>query len=287
MRQAVDAIGVHLGRERAFTGTLLFMALRFGAATLLMAAIWPASLRAIERKMLPGAAILAVLLLAGFSLQMSGLAELSPSVSAFLTSLYVIFTAAITIVVQRRRPGLALVIGALLATLGAGVIRGRPELTFQTGEWLTIVAAVVFASHLLLTSHYTRNVRAIPFTLVNFGATAVLAVIAMIVLAQVPGQPTCDQLLDLVRDAAFLWPLMWMTTLATVGALLLMNVFQREIDPVRAAILYATEPIWATLVALAYGLDESTPWIWLGGALLVGGNLIADLGLARKTAALS
>ena len=65
-----------------------------------------------------------------------------------------------------------------------------------------------------------------------------------------------------------------------------MNVFQRELDPVRAAILYAIEPVWAALIAIALGLGEADRWLWIGGLALLGGNLIAELGsIARgKTA---
>jgi drug/metabolite transporter (DMT)-like permease len=62
-------------------------------------------------------------------------------------------------------------------------------------------------------------------------------------------------------------------------ALTLMNVYQRELDPVRAAILYALEPIWTTLIAAALGLGFPSYWLWIGGGALVAGNLIAELGV--------
>ena len=64
-----------------------------------------------------------------------------------------------------------------------------------------------------------------------------------------------------------------------------MNVFQRELDPVRAAILYAFEPIWAAVFAIALGLDRFTLWLVVGGAILLAGNLIAELGQGQKQAA--
>jgi len=55
-------------------------------------------------------------------------------------------------------------------------------------------------------------------------------------------------------------------------------MFQRELDPVRAAILYALEPVWTTLIALATGLGQPGMWLWIGGGALVAGNLIAEWG---------
>jgi drug/metabolite transporter (DMT)-like permease len=49
-------------------------------------------------------------------------------------------------------------------------------------------------------------------------------------------------------------------------------------DPVRAAILYGLEPIWATFLAIYLDMAEFTFWLILGGSLLLIGNLIAELG---------
>jgi drug/metabolite transporter (DMT)-like permease len=70
-------------------------------------------------------------------------------------------------------------------------------------------------------------------------------------------------------------------SLATVVALSLMNHFQRELDPVRAAILYAFEPIWASVFGLVYGTDKVTVYLWLGGGLLLAGNIVAEIGQRR------
>jgi len=49
-------------------------------------------------------------------------------------------------------------------------------------------------------------------------------------------------------------------------------------DPVRAAILYALEPVWATLLAISMDLTEFSFWLILGGSALLIGNLISELG---------
>ena len=65
----------------------------------------------------------------------------------------------------------------------------------------------------------------------------------------------------------------------------LMNLFQRRLDPVRAAVLYAFEPIWAALFGIAAGTDAFTTYLWLGGGLLLAGNLVAELGPALGSSA--
>jgi drug/metabolite transporter (DMT)-like permease len=62
-----------------------------------------------------------------------------------------------------------------------------------------------------------------------------------------------------------------------------MNFFQRDLPPVRAAILYALEPIWASMVALSIGQTEPTLWLYIGGGALLLGNLVAELFNPDKT----
>ena len=205
---------------------------------------------------------------------------MSAPVSAFLTSLYVIFTALLTGVRERRSPGWALFFGALLSTFGAGFIQGPPQLLFGSAEWLTVGCAFVFALHILATEHVTRREVPLPVTLATFvwvtiGSLGTLAV--GMASAQGPGWAS---LLQLALDPGFAVPMVLSSVFATVLALTLMNVFQRELDPVRAAILYAVEPVWASVAAIGLGQAELGRWLLVGGCALVAGNLIAELGPA-------
>jgi drug/metabolite transporter (DMT)-like permease len=211
---------------------------------------------------------------------MYGLDDVSPGVSAFLTSLYVVFTALLT---ARRGLRPALIAGVLLATIGAGVIRGRPEFAFNHGELLTVACAFVFAVHILVTDRVTKRVPPLPVTFTSFVVVATASV-CLFALTLVSGDPpNRDVLVELCLTPEFLQPVLLSSLLATVLALSLMNVYQREIDPVRAAIVYAFEPIWAALIGIWAGMDEWTPYLWLGGAALLAGNLIAELGQSERS----
>jgi len=47
--------------------------------------------------------------------------------------------------------------------------------------------------------------------------------------------------------------------------------------PVQAAIIYALEPVWATLFGLALGLVPWTWWIVFGGGILLAGNILVEV----------
>lgn len=282
MKQAILAVDLVLGKANASSGIALFNALRFGIAAACVAAFIPSSRRELSGEAWRGGFWIGVLLFLGFGLQMLGLAEISPAVSAFLTSLYVLFTAVVTASLTRRGPSFALFLGVVLATCGAGFIRGRPELSFNGGELLTVACAVLFALHILATDRITKKVHPMPVTLTSFVWVAAGNGILFAISLRGAGSPGAAQIAGLLETRGFAVPLVLSSVLATVVALSLMNHFQRRLDPVRAAILYAFEPIWAALFGILCGTDAFTVYLWLGGGLLLAGNLVAEIGQRRR-----
>jgi drug/metabolite transporter (DMT)-like permease len=274
MKSAVQAGERELGPEGLAATVGLFMTLRFAAAALVLGAV-PSLRRRVDAGAWRGGLTIGALLLGGFLLQMFGLAGVSAPVSAFLTSLYVVFTALLTSVRTRRAPGAWLAGGALLATFGASFISGPPQLSFGRAEWLTVGCAFVFALHILATDAVTKRHDPMAVTLTSFVWVALGSAVTIGL-----GLPSIDaaRLGELLLARDFLLPLLLSSILATVLALSLMNLFQRLLDPVRAAILYAIEPVWAALVAIGLGTAAPDRWLWIGGGALLGGNLLAELG---------
>lgn len=287
MKQAVQAGEATLGAGAGSTTIGVFMLLRFAFASLVLLLFVPAARRGLDRTAVTGGAAVGGALLVGFFLQMFGLEGVTPAVSAFLTSLYVVFTALVTAALERKAVGLALLLGTLLATFGAGFIGGPPQLTFGRGEWLTVASAFAFALQILATDRFTRRAGAMPVTLVAFLVITIGSAIFCAWSATRGDGPSADALRALLAHRGFWIPLLCTSLLGSVIAISLMNLFQRELDPVRAAILYALEPVWAAAFSIMLGLSIADRWLWIGGGALLSGNLIAELGplLARRRAA--
>lgn len=285
MKQAIDADVSAVGRDLGAFSIALFLVLRFGLAAVVLALVAPSARRGLDARAWRGGLWLGGLLFGGFLLQMWGLEGVSPAVSAFLTSLYVVFTALLSAAHAKKPPHPVLVVGALLATFGGAFIGGPPQLTFGLGEWLTVGCALVFAVHILATDRITKRVAPMPVTFTSF-AVVTLAALPLLVLFAAREHVTASDALELLGSREFLVPLAGSSLLATVVAISLMNVFQRELDPVRAAILYALEPVWAAMISIGVGTDTFDRWLWIGGGALLAGNVIAELGpmLARRRA---
>jgi len=298
MKQAADAGEAWLralapasaaGSEFQYAGVLsvvgTFMVVRFSAAAVLLALFSRRARAGLGRATWIGGLMLGGLLLAGFFLQMFGLASVTASVSAFLTSLYVVCTAAITAALARRVPPRQLMVGALLATLGAAYIGGPPQVSFGIGEWLTIASALVFAVHIVLTDRITRRVDPLAVTLTSFIVVAAGSAVAVTIGFASSHTPAVGDVARLLSDRHFLIPLVCASLFATLIAISLMNLFQRELDPVRAAIIYAIEPVFAALIAIGIGMEHPNRWLFVGGGALLAGNLVAEIRRAPRTRA--
>jgi drug/metabolite transporter (DMT)-like permease len=153
-------------------------------------------------------------------------------------------------------------------------------LHFNWPEWLTVFSALLIAGHIIATDVVTRRVSPVGVTFTSITLAALMGL--LLLNLQMLAQPAA--LGELLREPAFLGPLLLSAFFGTFVALLLVNLCQKLLDPVRAAILYALEPVWATLLAISYGMVTANGWLLLGGGALLLGNLIAELAPRRDSA---
>ncbi|MDG1501045.1 MAG: DMT family transporter [Planctomycetota bacterium] len=279
MKQALDLVTLTLGPEGEDAAIGMFLTIRFGLAALLLPLFLPSCRRRENWSMglVVSGGSLGALLLTGFLLQMTALTTVSPAVSAFLTSLYVIFTAFLSLFfAQHRSISKALFAGVLLATLGAAFINGPPQLGFSLAEWLTVICAFIFAGTILLTDLATRKYAPAAVSLASFAVVATGGLVYTIWCMTQPSAPEPSQLLGLLGMYDYWWPLACCSILATLVALSTLNHFQRTLPPVRAATLYALEPVWGAIISILYGMEAVDGWFALGATLLLAGNLIAE-----------
>ena len=85
------------------------------------------------------------------------------------------------------------------------------------------------------------------------------------------------KLWELTLQQDVIVPLLCLGLLGSLFALLLLNLLQRYLHPVQAAIIYGLEPVWATMFALGLGLSDWSGWIAIGGSALLLGNVLVEL----------
>jgi drug/metabolite transporter (DMT)-like permease len=274
MKQALNALQPEIEAYGSNRVVGVLVAARFAIAALVMVVFFPKARAALrDKEQWKGGALLGGVMLVGFVTQMIGLDEINPAVSAFLTSLYVVFTALITIFMTKSQPSRVLMFGVLLATFGAGFIQGPPHLTWGFGEVMTVVCAVFFALHIIYTQRITQVMDPVGVTQTSF---AVVALGAMAMVFLLGGGRSIEEWRFIFADGVLI-PVLCLGIGGSFFCLLLLNMYQRYLHPIQAAIIYALEPVWATTYGLGLGLVDWSLWILIGGGALFMGNIVVEL----------
>ena len=274
MKQALNALEVEIETYGTFSVVAYLVALRFLIATALVAVVFPKAWVGLRLpEIWKGGGVLGGLMLVGFVSQMVALNDINPSTSAFLTSLYVVMTAVLTLWMSDQAPRRALYWGVLMATVGAGFIEGPPHLSWGWGEIVTVACALFFALHIIFTQRLTLALDPLMLTLTSF---IVVGCASLALAIGSSDQPT-DMLADVVAREGVLLPVILLGVGGSFFCLVALNMFQRHMHPVQAAIIYAFEPVWATLFGLGLGLVDWTWWIPFGGGVLLLGNIVVEI----------
>lgn len=246
---------------------LLFVAARFGLATLLLAPFVLKALRRMDRRALGRGVILGVLLFLGFATQTVGLQYTTASKSGFITGMLVVLTPIFQLLIERRAPRLGNLAGVALVTVGLYLLTSPDGSEFNVGDALTLGCAVAYAVFIVYLDVFTKEHDPSQLTFVQLAVTCLLAAASA---------PFLEDLRFAV-DGEFLGALAYLAVFATVGALYLQARYQRETTPTRAAIIFSLEPVFAAI--FAYFLRDERLGIVgvIGGGVIVTGVLLSEL----------
>jgi drug/metabolite transporter (DMT)-like permease len=237
---------------------LLFVALRFVIAALVLA---PFALRrkgALDARSVRAGGVVGLWLVVGFGLQTVGLQATEPARAAFLTGLTVVLVPILLIVLHRRIPTAGSLVGVGLATAGLYLMTSPRGGGFSSGDRYVLFAAVSFAFQILAVARHAREVDPIVLLFWQIATSALVAVPVSLVLES-PRPPA--------TPFAW-WGLLAAALLATVLCLAAQIWAQRKTPPTRAAVILTAEPVFAAAASYLV-LGEK-----LGGAAIAGATLI-------------
>lgn len=223
----------------------------------------------------------------GFELQVLGLAWTSPAMSGFITSLGSAWVPLLVWLLWRTKvPPLAL-LGIGLGLLGTALLPEKDSetgWTLNVGDLLTLLASMLFAVEILLLDRLGQNVPAGHLTVSFFAVTAFLSLLLALGGSAFDGGVSSwlRWLIDLLSRPGTALDVGIMTVFCTVLAFHWMNVYQPQVSASRAALIYLLEPVFATIFSIAWGKDQLTTRLLLGGGIILGGNLLVDLPRVRN-----
>jgi len=259
-------------------GVLDLLALRFAIASVALALLAAPRLR-IDGVVLRRGVLLGLLYGAAQILQTAGLSLTAASVSGFVTGLYVVLTPLIGALLFRSRVDRATWVGAVLAAVGLGVLSlgstgGGPGV--GGGEALTLASAAVYALHILALSRWTDPARALGLALVQLVVIAVVCTLAAL-WPDAQGRTG----LTLPSTSADWWSLLYLAVVAGALTMVLQTWAQAHVEPSRAAVVMAMEPVWAAGFAVGFGGERVTVRMVLGGLAIIAAMYVVELAPRR------
>jgi drug/metabolite transporter (DMT)-like permease len=252
---------------------LIYTAVRFLLAGVIIAALFPRRVAAGWRAALVPGLILGFLLFVGFALQTIGLQTTTASKSAFFTGMLVVFTPIFHTVAQRWMPipRKALlagnILGVLMAAAGLFLLTSPAGADFVTGDGLTLISAALFAVYIIYLDTLQKGVDAMALTFVTFAACGLAGGLSAFSWEEI----------TIVPGPAFYLPLAYLTLFATVIALGAQNRYQADTTPTRAAVIFSLEPVLAAIFAFLFRGEILGAGGIAGGAVIFTGLIISEL----------
>ncbi|MGH9209444.1 MAG: DMT family transporter [Acidimicrobiales bacterium] len=234
-----------------------FLAVRFliAAAVLAVAARGRPASAGLGRHGVVAGLVLGV----GYVLQTVGVQYTTPSTSAFITYMLVVFVPILSVVILRRRPHPATLAGIVLAVAGLVLLTGASDTGIGRGEILTLGCALAFGAHILILGDTADKHDAVRFTFVQMATVGVACLVAS--MAADPGS------LPALGAGAF-GAAVFTGLFATALAFLAMVWAQRAVSPSRAALILLLEPVFAAVLGAVTG-DPLTAAGIAGGVLIL------------------
>ncbi|HJV12257.1 MAG TPA: DMT family transporter [Propionibacteriaceae bacterium] len=238
------------------------LAIRFAIASVALAAIAAPRLQ-MSRPVLAYGSLLGLLYGSAQILQTAGLAHTAASVSGFVTGLYVVATPLLTALILRRRIPRVTWLAAILATVGLGVL-ALHGFALGYGELLTLLSAVIYAGHIVALGRFSSAQTALSLSVVQL-------IMITLVCGVAAWWPTAGSAagIQLPSSAADWLIVLYLALIASALTMVLQTWAQAHIEPSRAAVIMAMEPVWAAAFAVALGGETITARMVIGGLAIV------------------
>jgi drug/metabolite transporter (DMT)-like permease len=246
---------------------MLYIMLRYFVALAIFALLMPKSMTRSRRSDWWMGAVLGVFYLTALIVQTIGLQHTTPGKSSFITGLNVAMVPFLFWFVARKSPGWVQVGGAVVATVGLGVLSLRGDLSMSWGDGLTLLGALFYALHIMTTGFFAPRVEPKTLAVTQIAASAVL----------------CAIVTPFVTHVTFALPwqawaaIVWTALAGTIYAFFIQSWAQRYTSSTHAAVLLCLESVFGAVFGVMFGMDSVT-WRLLGGAgLIFAGILIIEV----------
>lgn len=256
---------------------LLFNFLRMALASLCLLLIYRRHIGHIDKRAVLYGAVTGLALSTGYQFQTAGLRLTTPSKSAFITGMSVIFVP-LLVAIPRLRPSGTHVprwnayAGAALAFAGIIFITAPPHGSYSlasinTGDILTLFCAIAYAFHVVALAHFSSRIRFEQLALLQVSFAALFMAVSLPVFEH-PRIHWSPRLVIALAVTA---------VLATAVAFSVQSWAQQIIPATHTAVLLTMEPVFAWLTSLAVLGEGLGLRSGIGAVLILTGIALTEL----------
>ena len=247
---------VKYGLEAMSPWTLVCV--RFTLAGFLFVPIYLSARQKFTARALYRGFLLGIIFVISFGLQTQGLIYTTPSRSAFLTEALVLFVPLISYLVSRKLPSQYNLLGAILVICGLYLLTSPGGLLhWNRGDWLTLGCAIAFSVYIIAVDLWSTPESQIILSAVQCFTVAAIA----LPLALSEG-------FYVLPSFRLIGVLAYLVIPGTIVVVMLQMRYQPQSTPARAGVIFALEPVFAMLYAVALSLEFFT-WRGVFGAIVV------------------
>lgn len=245
---------------------ITIVALRFGIAFIVMLAIFFHKLINVDAKTLKYSAIVGALLCGIFIALMYGVKNTTASTAGFLTSTTVILVPVLQIFITRKLPDKKIVWGVLIVTTGLATLLIGDDFNIASGAFHCLVAAFLYAVHIIVTNRFVREVDALQLGIYQLGFATLFAAIGTF-LFETPALP----------HSTVQWlSILGLALICSAYGFVMQPIAQKYTTPESAGFLFSLEPIFSAILAFIFLHENMGLQGYFGAMLILAGVLIAN-----------
>jgi len=220
--------------------------------------------------------ILGITMFGAFTFQKIGLQYTTASISAFISSIYVVIIPFIHWMYYKKAPDRFSNMGAVLTIIGVGFISLNDGLYISLGITLTLICAVFNAVQIFSMEIYNKKFDPIKLTVTMMNTCFIASFLLTIYLQDFYSHQT------LVFEPVNIAVLFYLGIMSTILPFLLQNIGQKYVSATKASLMMSTEAIFGTLFSIIVFSEALNAQMIIGCFLIIAAIVIAETKLQFK-----
>jgi len=255
-----------------FLTPAVLLSIRFVLASIFLSILFFKYIKVFPRDKMKGALITGGCLFIAYYVQTWGLQYTTPGKNAFLTAIYCAIVPFLVWLFYKKRPDIYNFIAAFLCVIGIGFVSLNGDLSMNLGDILTLCGGFLYAIHILMVQHFSKDLNEGAFTAIQFVGGAILACIVAIIFEDI-------QIITQIQSSIF-FQIFYLAFFATAMTMVCQTIGQKYTNECRASLILSLESVFGVLFSvLFYGEVLSIPII-IGFAIIFIALIISETKLS-------